>query len=111
MTKANGGAAQVMNWSRFFLVPGMSHCGGGAAALDSFDMIGAAVEWVEKGTAPVSVTATGRRSLDAAARCAHIRSTPTTRAAEIRTTRPASSAWRRSATSPPFVRERLSFDI
>ena len=29
MTKANGGAAQVMNWSRFFLVPGMSHCGGG----------------------------------------------------------------------------------
>ena len=59
MTKANGGAAQVMNWSRFFLVPGMSHCGGGPA-LDSFDMIGAAVEWVEKGTAPVSVTATGR---------------------------------------------------
>jgi feruloyl esterase len=59
MTKASGGAAQVMNWSRFFLVPGMSHCGGGPA-LDSFDMIGAAVEWVEKGTAPVSVTATGR---------------------------------------------------
>ena len=39
MTKANGGAAQVTNWSRLFLVPGMGHCGGGPAALDQFDLL------------------------------------------------------------------------
>jgi feruloyl esterase len=38
----------------------MGHCGGGAAALDSFDLLGAVVDWVEKGTAPDFVTATGR---------------------------------------------------
>ncbi len=60
MTKANGGAAQVMNWSRLYLSPGMGHCAGGAAALDSFDLLTAVVDWVEKGTAPDAVTATGR---------------------------------------------------
>ena len=59
MTAANGGAAQVTNWSRLFLAPGMGHCQGGAAALDSFDALGAVVDWVEKGTAPDAVTATG----------------------------------------------------
>jgi hypothetical protein len=57
---ANGGAAAVRNWSRLYLAPGMGHCGGGAAALDTFDLLGAVVDWVEKGTAPDSVTATGR---------------------------------------------------
>jgi feruloyl esterase len=33
-----------------FLVPAMSHCGGGPA-LYQFDMLGALVNWVEKGTA------------------------------------------------------------
>jgi feruloyl esterase len=60
MTAANGGASQVMNWSRLYLAPGMGHCGGGAAALDSFDLLSAVVDWVEKGTAPDSVIATGR---------------------------------------------------
>jgi hypothetical protein len=55
----NGGADKVAGWSRIFLVPGMSHCGGGPS-LDQFDMLGAVVNWVEKGTAPASVTATGR---------------------------------------------------
>jgi pimeloyl-ACP methyl ester carboxylesterase len=59
MTKANGGEAKVTNWSRLFLVPGMGHCGGGSA-LDSFDMLAAIVDWVERGIAPASVTATGR---------------------------------------------------
>jgi feruloyl esterase len=36
----------------------MSHCGGGQA-LDQFDLLGAIVNWVEKGTAPSSVAATG----------------------------------------------------
>jgi tannase/feruloyl esterase len=60
MTMANGGAPQVMNWSRLYLAPGMGHCAGGAAALDSFDLLGAVVDWVEKGTAPDAVVATGR---------------------------------------------------
>ena len=60
LAKDNGGAAQVMNWSRLYLAPGMGHCGGGTATLDSFDLLGAVVDWVEKGTAPDAVTATGR---------------------------------------------------
>jgi len=60
MTKANGGAAQVTNWSRLFLVPGMGHCQGGPATLDQFDLLTAVVDWVEKGTAPNGVPATGR---------------------------------------------------
>jgi feruloyl esterase len=59
MTKANGGTAQVAAWSRLFLVPGMGHCGGGAA-YDSFDLLASVVDWVEKGTAPDAVKATGR---------------------------------------------------
>jgi feruloyl esterase len=60
MTKANGGPGQVMNWSRLYLAPGVGHCGGGPIALDQFDMLSALVDWVERGTAPASVTATGR---------------------------------------------------
>jgi feruloyl esterase len=60
MTKANGGRDQVQNWSRMYLVPGMYHCRGGEFALDTFDLLTAAVNWVEKGTAPESVVATGK---------------------------------------------------
>ncbi len=60
MTAANGGAEQTMAWSRLFLVPGMGHCAGGAAALDTFDLLTAVVNWVENGVAPDSVVATGR---------------------------------------------------
>ncbi|MGD0697765.1 MAG: tannase/feruloyl esterase family alpha/beta hydrolase [Terriglobia bacterium] len=59
LAPANGGAEKVEGWSRFFSVPGMGHCGGGPA-LDHFDMLSAVVNWVEKGTAPDSVIATGR---------------------------------------------------
>jgi hypothetical protein len=59
LTKANGGPAAVRNWSRLFLVPGMGHCGGGPAALDTFDMVGAVVEWVEQDKPPASIAATG----------------------------------------------------
>jgi hypothetical protein len=37
----------------------MSHCGGGQG-LDQFDLLGAMVNWVEKGTTPTSVIATGK---------------------------------------------------
>jgi hypothetical protein len=58
--KANGGPEKAQTWSRLFLVPGMGHCGGGAAALDQFDLLSAVVDWVEKGTPPDGVPATGR---------------------------------------------------
>ncbi len=58
LAATNGGADKVAEWSRIFLVPGMAHCGGGPA-LDHFDMLTAVVNWVEKGTAPDSVIATG----------------------------------------------------
>lgn len=54
----NGGAEKVAEWSRMFLVPGMAHCGGGPS-LDHFDMLTAVVKWVEEGTAPERVIATG----------------------------------------------------
>ena len=59
MTTANGGLETVSKWSQFYFVPGMSHCGGGQA-LDQFDMLGALVNWVEKGIVPTSVVATGK---------------------------------------------------
>ena len=57
--QADNGPGPVNTWSRLFLVPGMSHCGGGAA-LDRFDMLTAIVAWAEQGRAPDSVNATGR---------------------------------------------------
>lgn len=60
MAAANGGDAKVKDFSRLFLVPGMGHCNGGAATLDTFDLLTASVNWIEKSTAPDSVVATGR---------------------------------------------------
>ncbi len=54
---ANGGDAS--NFSRFFRVPGMNHCSNGPST-DQFDMLTPLVNWVEKGQAPDSVTASAR---------------------------------------------------
>jgi Tannase and feruloyl esterase len=51
---------KVSEWSRLYLVPGMGHCQGGTATLDHFDALTAIVNWVEKGVAPDSITATGK---------------------------------------------------
>jgi Tannase and feruloyl esterase len=59
MAAANGSLDAVSKWSQFYFVPGMSHCGGGQA-LDQFDLLGAMVNWVEKGITPTSVVATGK---------------------------------------------------
>jgi feruloyl esterase len=59
LAATNGGADKVAEWSRIFLVPGMTHCAGGPS-LDQFDMLSPLVNWVEKGAAPASVTATGK---------------------------------------------------
>jgi feruloyl esterase len=44
--------------SRLFQIPGMGHCAGGAAT-DSWDGLGAMVEWVEKGVEPEVIVAKG----------------------------------------------------
>jgi hypothetical protein len=59
MAAANGGLDSVSKWSQFYFVPGMSHCAGGLS-LDQFDLLSALSNWVEKGIAPKSVTATGK---------------------------------------------------
>jgi len=53
-------AFDVKPGRRLYLAPGMKHCSGGAAAVDSFDLLSAVVDWVEKGAAPNSVTGTSR---------------------------------------------------
>jgi hypothetical protein len=50
----NGRAAEFV---RLFAVPGMNHCAGGPAT-DQFDAFGALVNWVEKNSAPETITAT-----------------------------------------------------
>ena len=45
-------------WARLFMIPGMTHCGGGQST-DQFDMLTAIQDWVEEGQAPDLVTATG----------------------------------------------------
>jgi pimeloyl-ACP methyl ester carboxylesterase len=51
--------ADTSKFVRYFQVPGMGHCFGGAAT-DQFDALMALVQWVENGTAPGSLTATVR---------------------------------------------------
>lgn len=56
LTKEHGAAAS--DFARLFLIPGMSHCQGGAAT-DSWDGLGALVDWVEGGKAPERIVAEG----------------------------------------------------
>lgn len=48
---AMGGARRTQKFARFFVAPGVSHCGGGqgAAPIDTLDAV---VRWVEQGKAP-----------------------------------------------------------
>lgn len=57
LNTAYGGNAS--SFARYFPIPGMNHCSGGAAT-DKFDMLTALVNWVESGVAPDSVAATSR---------------------------------------------------
>ena len=60
MAANSGGMENIRaNFSRAFLVPGMGHCGTGAATLDRFDLLQAVVDWVEQGKAPDAVNAKG----------------------------------------------------
>jgi Tannase and feruloyl esterase len=53
----NGKAA---DFARYFPVPGMAHCSAGGPATDQFDPLTPLVNWVEKGQAPSSITASAR---------------------------------------------------
>ena len=48
-----GGTAATQEFARLFMLPGVSHCGGGDGP-DSFNGLGALVNWVENGQAPTS---------------------------------------------------------
>ena len=54
-----GDAAKREAWSRLFMVPGMTHCGGGPA-LDDFDPLTAIQQWVESNSAPEAMIAKGK---------------------------------------------------
>lgn len=56
VTAKMGGAKNVQDFYRFFMAPGMGHCGGGYGP-DSFDMVAALEQWVEHGKAPEKVIA------------------------------------------------------
>jgi feruloyl esterase len=54
--EALGGASRIQNSYRLFMAPGMGHCGGGDGP-NTFDMLSALEQWVERGTAPDRILA------------------------------------------------------
>ena len=54
--KAMGGLDKTQSFYRFFMAPGMGHCGGGYGP-DTFDAVAALEQWVEHGTAPEKILA------------------------------------------------------
>jgi feruloyl esterase len=55
--KLFGSAAEVQDFYRLFMAPGMTHCGGGTGP-NTFDMQPVLEQWVEHGAAPDRVIAT-----------------------------------------------------
>lgn len=55
-----GAASRVPESYRLFMAPGMGHCGGSDGP-NTFDMLGALEQWVEKGEAPAQITASRLR--------------------------------------------------
>jgi tannase/feruloyl esterase len=53
---ALGGRTYVHSNYRLFMVPGMAHCGGGEGP-NTFDMVAALEQWVERGRAPDQIIA------------------------------------------------------
>lgn len=68
--RAANGAEAWNDAARFYMVPGMGHCGGGNA-YDNFDLLGPMVDWVESGEAPGAVTASRRQSEAQMPLCPH----------------------------------------
>lgn len=57
LDRAQGGRAA--DFARYFPVPGMAHCSGGAST-DQFDALAPLVRWVEQGVAPEGIAAQAR---------------------------------------------------
>jgi len=51
VVKAMGGLEKTREFYRFFLAPGMGHCGGGPGP-NTFDTLAALEQWIEKGSVP-----------------------------------------------------------
>ncbi|AZD29840.1 tannase/feruloyl esterase family alpha/beta hydrolase [Pseudomonas chlororaphis] len=58
LSQTNGGAQQLSQSARLFIVPGMTHCGDGPA-LDNFDPLQALQDWQDSQQAPQQIIATG----------------------------------------------------
>jgi hypothetical protein len=58
MADQNGGLEAAQDFSRLYPVPNMDHCSGGATT-DQFDMLTPLTQWVENGTPPGPIPATG----------------------------------------------------
>jgi feruloyl esterase len=58
LAAANGGLETTRSFARLFLVPGMTHCGGGRS-LDDFDPLAALTQWVEEDRPPERLIAKG----------------------------------------------------
>lgn len=56
---ASAGMENARRFARFFIIPGVYHCGNGYVPYE-FDLLGAVVHWVEQGTAPDSVLAVAK---------------------------------------------------
>lgn len=59
LAETMGGQERTSRFARFFVAPGVAHCGGGAGAAPS-DLLDSVVRWVEQGKAPTQLT--GRRT-------------------------------------------------
>jgi feruloyl esterase len=57
VAKLMGGIEKTRDFYRFFIAPGMGHCGGGPGP-NQFDHLTALEQWVEKGVAPDKMIAT-----------------------------------------------------
>jgi hypothetical protein len=58
MAQQFGGLEPAQQFSRFYPVPNMGHCSGGPAT-DQFDLVTPLANWVENGTPPGPINATG----------------------------------------------------
>ena len=57
---ASRGATDVKDFVRLFMAPGVGHCGGGDGPAP-VGLLDAVVNWVEKGVAPATISASRRR--------------------------------------------------
>ncbi|MDR0393565.1 MAG: tannase/feruloyl esterase family alpha/beta hydrolase [Tannerella sp.] len=77
VTEKTGGLEKTQDFFRYFIIPGMAHCGGGpglnecgqTGAMntpqdDEHDMVTALISWVEKGKAPEKFIVTGFHNRD-----------------------------------------------